>query len=518
MPSSRTRCLVVLALASLAGAHARASDPGPREVLGPVRANHPPRLVRQGPIASAADGVVPVATPIATVEGVSEFRLPSGLRIVVAHEPSQATESVTVNYDAGSRFEAYGETGMAHLLEHMLFRGTPRHPDLFAELSARRVVWKGTTLHDAMRFIDRFPATESNLAWMLEVEADRMVHALLSEDARKRELRLVLDEIAGRPPWSWFSAAVSETAYRWHAYGKDPFGDRTDLEAVSLAAIRRFYEAHFRPDTATVIISGPIATAKVLDLALAHFAPIPRPAAATPTTHTVEPRQDGERSVVVRRAGDVQFVAVAYHTVAASDALFPASEAVADLMGKAKHSRLWRVLIETGLALDVGVVVHPSADPGSIVFYAQCDADAPLEPVREALVQAIEDLRSHPPTEWELLRFQETFADRFDGTVGDPIARVSALSDWQVYGDWRLFFLHRDRVAQLELADVARFARVVLTPENRTIGMFHPTDELPKSPTRKPADIPALVEGYHGAPPHAASPTEAERGRSSRPR
>ena len=255
----------------------------------------------------------------ASVEGITEHVLDNGLRVLIFPDASKPTTTVNITYFVGSRHEAYGETGMAHLLEHLVFKGTPDHPDIPQELTERGARPNGTTWVDRTNYFETFPATEDNLDWALDLESDRMVNSFISKDDLESEMTVVRSEMeAGENnPFGMLMDRTLSTMYLWHNYGKSTIGARSDVENVPIERLQAFYRKYYQPDNAMLVIAGKFDEAKALELVVEKFGAIPRPDRSGANylypTYTREPTQDGERSITLRRVGDVQLVMASFH-------------------------------------------------------------------------------------------------------------------------------------------------------------------------------------------------------------
>src|SRR5262252_7079937 len=270
---------------------------------------------------SRASSAAPTA-PIkgATVEGVTEYDYPNRFKLLLVPDPSKPTVTVNITYFVGSRHEGYGETGMAHLLEHMVFKGTPTTTNVPKALNDHGARWNGTTTVDRTNYFETMPATEANLEWAIRFEADRMVHSFIAKKDLDSEMTVVRNEMeAGEnSPQRILYERVFATAYEWHNYGKDTIGARSDVENVPIARLQGFYRKYYQPDNAMVIVAGKFDEAKALRLINSTFGRIVPPKREIYPTYTAEPPQDGERTVTLRRVGDVQQLMAAYHVPAAS--------------------------------------------------------------------------------------------------------------------------------------------------------------------------------------------------------
>src|SRR5678815_83780 len=251
--------------------------------------------------------------------GITEYGFPNGLRVLLYPDPADPKITVNVTYLVGSRHEAYGETGMAHLLEHMNFIETTAGRHIKDELVSRGASWNGTTSDDRTNYYETFTATDENLKWALSLETDRMVNVKFTKQILDTEMTVVRNEFerGENSPASILRERVASTAYLWHNYGKSAIGSKDDIEKVPVERLAAFYKKYYQPDDAVLVITGRLDEAKTLQFVAESMGKLPKPARILDHTYTVEPAQDGERFVSLRRVGQGQNVIVAYHAVAA---------------------------------------------------------------------------------------------------------------------------------------------------------------------------------------------------------
>jgi len=465
----------------------------------------------------------PVAVPpaasalpakVTSVEGITEYRLPNGLRILLVPDGAQPITTVNVTYLVGSRHENYGETGMAHLLEHLLFKGTPALPGdtIPREFARRGMQFNGTTAQDRTNYFATFAASEDNLDWVLKMEADRMVNSFIARSALDSEMTVVRNELemGQNNPRGVLLQQVVAAAYQWHNYGHAPIGARSDVEGVGIDRLQAFYRRYYQPDNAVLVVTGKFDQAATLERIARYFGAVPRPARVLPAEHTVEPPQEGAREVTLNRAGDVPAVMAHYHIAPGAHADTAAMALLTDILTSAPGGRLYQSLVESGKASAQGAVLRALKDPGSVIFVAMAGKDKPLAPVREALLAEVEGLATRPVTAAELERARTRLLNAYEDTLNDPSAYGLALSEAIAKGDWRLFLIGRDRIANATLEDVQRVALNYLRPANRTLGQFVPTEQAQRIAIPAPLstrDVSAMVDGYQGKP--AAAPVAA---------
>lgn len=475
-------------------------------IATPLAAQQPTRASRRPARAAAAAA----AARGPTVEGITEYDLANGLRVLLFPDSSKPTITVNVTYLVGSRNEGYGETGMAHLLEHLEFKGTPRHRDIPQELTAHGAMPNGSTWFDRTNYFETFAATDSNLVWALDLEADRMVHSFIAKRDLESEMTVVRNEyeMGENDPFGVLMDRTLATAFLWQNYGKSTIGARSDIENVPIERLQSFYHRYYQPDNAVLVVAGKFDPRRTLGLVERDFGRIPRPdrggVLKIYPTYTAEPTQDGERSVTLRRVGDVQVVAAVYHVPAGSDSDFAAVDVLSDVLGSAPSGRLYRALVETKKAADVGAMAFQLREPGVLFLYARVRQADPLDSARVALERTVDSVLVAPPTAAEVERGKAALLRNMELNLNNSTRVGLELSEWAAMGDWRLLFLYRDRLKAVTPAEVQRVAARYLLPSNRTLGLFIPTASPQRAEIPPVPDVAAMVRDYHGDTARAA--------------
>ena len=432
------------------------------------------------------------------VEGVHEYRLPNGLQVLLIPDASKPTVTVNVTYRVGSRMEGYGETGMAHLLEHLMFKSTKNIAQVSTELSKRGMQFNGTTSDDRTNYYETFPADAAQLSWALKTEAERMTHANVIKKDLDSEMTVVRNEMEMNEnnPFRILMEKTNATAFEWHAYGKDTIGARSDVENVNIPHLQAFYRKYYQPDNATLIVAGKFDAAKVLAEIAQDFAKTPKPTRVIDPTYTVEPVQDGEREVTLRRVGGEQDLFVTYHTPSIASPDMPAFSVIANALGDTPTGRLHKRLVESGKATQVFAFPARHTDPGTFNVGALLKKDDDLGAAQKIFLDTIEGLKAEPITAEELKRAQLQIDKNFDQILASPQNLCLSLSDYIAGGDWRLFFLQRDRIAALTLDQVNAVANSWIKPSNRTLGRFIPTDAPDRAPYATRTDPEAQLAAF----------------------
>jgi zinc protease len=446
---------------------------------------------------------------VRSVEGIDEYRLANGLQVLLIVDDSKPTTTVNLTYRVGSRHEGYGETGMAHLLEHLLFKGSTRHPRVFAEFEKRGLAANGSTWYDRTNYTATFAANDDNLRWYVGWQADAMVNAFLARKDLDTEMTVVRNEMemgensGERILFEKTLAAM----YQWHNYGKSTIGARTDVENVDMRRLRAFYTTYYQPDNATLIVAGRFEPRRTLAWIAQAFAPLKRPQRRLPALPTLDPVQDGERSVTLRRTGGVPLLYAAYHIPPAAHPDYAAVELLNVVMGDAPSGRLHKRLTEKQLAASTYAFAQGLADPGYTLFAAQLAPGQDVDATRGAMLATLESVAREPVGADELQRARAKWLKNWEQQFTNPETVGVALSESVAQGDWRLFFLVRDRVQAATLADVQRVAEQRLLASNRTLGTYLPTPSPTRAPAPARADLSAALREFK--PSAAAAQVEA---------
>jgi zinc protease len=451
--------------------------------------------------AAPTPGAAARATRVASVEGITEYRLPNGLRVLLFPDASQPTATVNITYFVGSAREGYGETGMAHLLEHLVFKGTPRHPNIPQELTSHGARPNGTTWYDRTNYFETVPAIDTTIAWALDLEADRMVNSHIAKKDLESEFSVVRNEfeMGENSPFRVLLERAMSSAFLWHGYGRSTIGNRSDIEKVPIDRLQAFYRKYYQPDNAMLVVAGKFDEARMLQLVEEKFGRIPRPARTLDPSWTLEPTQDGERMVALRRVGDVQLASATYHVPAGAHPDFAAVAVLTEVLGSNPAGRLYKALIESKKAASAAAFAFQLREPGMLYAYTQVRRDDSLAVAQQALLGALDGVVTTPPTADEVARARTTLLKNWELTFNNAERVALQLSEWAANGDWRLIFLHRDRLEKVTPADVQRVAAAYLKPANRTVAVFVPTDKPDRAEIPPAPDVGLMVGRLQGA-------------------
>lgn len=438
---------------------------------------------------------------VTTVEGVTEYRLDNGARVLLFPDPSRPTISVNMTVLVGSRHEGYGEAGMAHLLEHLVFKGTPTFPDVPTALRDHGAgsSFNGTTNEDRTNYFETLPANDDNLDFAIHLEADRLVNSYIRREDLMSEFSVVRSEFerGENSPAGILSQRVSAAAFEWHNYGKTTIGNRSDIERVPIHNLQAFYRKYYQPDNAVLIVTGKFEEAKALQLIQKYLGAIPRPERKLDAAYTEEPAQDGERNVVLRRVGSVGSVLAVYHIPASTHVDWAPLSILGSVISEEKKGRLYEALVESKLATNAFARADNLHDAG-LFSVSATPTEGNLDQVSQVLVSTMEELEKMEISQDDVDQAKIRAKRRFETTLTNSADMMQALSSASALGDWRLLFLQRDRVANVTAADVNRVAKTYFKRHNRTLGLFIPS-ETPQRlniPTGESAET--LVAEYKG--------------------
>ncbi|MGI8602115.1 MAG: M16 family metallopeptidase [Verrucomicrobiales bacterium] len=437
---------------------------------------------------------------VTSVEGITEYALPNGLRVLLFPDPSKPIITVNITYKVGSRHEDYGETGMAHLLEHLVFKGTPKHPNIPQELTEHGARANGTTWFDRTNYYETFDATDENLRWALELEADRMVNSFISRMHLVTEFSVVRNEFESgeNNPGSVLYKRMLPAVFQWHNYGHSTIGEKSDIEGAPIERLQAFYRNYYQPDNAILVVAGRIDEPKTLAMVKEAFGKIQKPERILRPTYTREPTQDGERQITLRRTGDVQIVSCMFRTVAGSHPDHAALSVLTTLLSDEPSGRLYKALVESKKAASVSGDTSGFAEAGMVEFSAEVRQEKSLEEAKTVMLAVLDELAKTPPTEEEVTRARTRILKDFEMALKQSDRVGLRLSEYIALGDWRLAFLDRDQVEKVAPADVVRVAAAYLKPSNRTLGFFIPESKPDRTVVPEPPDVAALLKDYKG--------------------
>jgi len=413
---------------------------------------------------------------------VQTTTLPNGLTVLVKEMHGAPVVSAYVWYRVGSRNEYPGRTGISHLLEHMTFKGSAHYgKGVVSRLITQKGGWEnGMTWLDWTAYVFTLPSKDLDLA--LAIHADRMASLTLDPKELEAEKTVVLSELQGdeNSPGFFLDTAVRGTAYLAHPYMFRTIGYQSDLRSYTREDLLEWYHTYYSPANATLVVVGDVQAQDVFARARKYFGRIPR-RPAPPAITTVEPPQEGERRVIVRRPGAANYVEIAYHIPAVRSEDLYALDVAEGVLSSGRTSRLYRALVEKGLAADADAWGMTNRDPSLFTFSLTLQDGVTHQQGEQALLAVIDDLRSNPPSERELQKALNQARASFVYAMDSVSDQAYRLGYYQTIDDYRYLDTYLERIGKVTAADVQRVAARYFTPDNRTVGWFIPTG-MPTGP------------------------------------
>jgi zinc protease len=426
----------------------------------------------------AAGGLAPAAEPNRTTDAVVAATLDNGLRVLLLEDRRSPIVTVQVWYRVGSRNEARGATGIAHFLEHLMFRGTARYGSgLFARLVERNGgQYNAFTSQDVTSYYVNLAADRLDL--VLELEADRMHNLLLDPKIIASEREVVIEERRTRTeddPGGALGEEVSATAFRAHPYGQPIIGWPTDLQRITPEEIGAFYRAYYVPNNAMLVAVGDFEATEVLGKVKATFGPIPR-GAEPPTVLAVEPPQSSERRVRVQRPAQLPIVYLGYPVPNQTSPDAAALEVLSVVLSGGRASRLYRDLVhERQLAVVAGGdYSYFSLDPNLFWFWATPLPGQTAETLEKELLSHLERLKREPVSEVELARAKNQIEAGFVFQEDSIHRRASLLARFELIGGYALKDRYLGAIRAVSAADVQRVAGAYFQDDKKNVGILLP--------------------------------------------
>jgi len=439
---------------------------------------------------------------ISNTEGVKEYSLKNGMKLLLIPDASQSNMVVNIVYNVGSKDEGYGEKGMAHLLEHMLFKSTKNLGDIKKQLSDKGGQANGTTWYDRTNYYEIFPSNDENLKWSLQMEADRMLNATILQTDLDKEFSVVRNEfeIGENNPTRVMMQNVFSNGYTWHNYGNSTIGSKEDIERVKAPTLRKFYEKYYQPDNATLIIAGKFDEKSALKYVTDYFSGLAKPTRELGGTYTVEPAQNGEKYFEIKRNNDQQIIAAGYHTSAFADKDYAALSALYEILTSDPSGYLYKNLVETQKVSSIWTFSPVVRDPGMVYFNFDVPKDKNLDETTKLVRAELDKVSTIKFTADDLKRGKAKLIKDIENEKNNTINFAINLTEIVGAGNYKLSFLYRDNVENLKLEDINRVAQKYFKNNNRTIGVFRPSpNEERVSPAEfRDNQIADLVKDYKG--------------------
>ena len=409
---------------------------------------------------------------------VTEKVLPNGLKVLLKEEHKSPVVTFQIWYRVGSRNERLGKTGLSHVLEHMMFKGSKKYgPKQFSQIVQRNGGNDNAfTSADYTAYFENFAADRIEIG--MDLEADRMQNLLLDPKDFQSERDVVKEERRMRTeddPTSVMVEQLMATAFAAHPYQWPVIGWMADLENLTRDDLEAHYRTYYAPNNATIVVAGDFDTGKVLALVEKHFGGIPR-GPQVPKVGAVEPKQLGEKRVIVKQEAELPAVFAGYKvpTIKNPDAF--ALNVFQGILASGKSSRLYRSLVyEKQIALYAGGDYDDvSIDPDLFYVYAGVMPSRTVDEVEKAMYAEIDRLKTELVTDEELQKAKNQAEATFIMSQDSVFYQAMQLGQFETVADWRLVGKYLDGIRSVTKEAVQRVAREYFTEDNRTVGILVP--------------------------------------------
>jgi zinc protease len=421
-------------------------------------------------------------------EGIQEYRLNANqMKVLLVPRCAAPVAAFMVVYRVGSRNEAVGYTGSTHLLEHLMFKGTPTFnrqagTQIAAVLQKYGALFNADTWNDRTRYFEMLPS--ELLEFAVHLEADRMRNSFIADEDRQSQMTVVRNELerGENDPGRILDERVWATAFREHPYHHPTIGWRADVEGVPTSRLKEFYDTYYHPNNAAAIVAGDFEEQAALDLIAKHFGTIPPSPQPIPPMYTTEPSQEGEHRFVLRRAGQLGIVEIAWHTPEARHADTAPLAALDHVLSAGVTSRLYQALVEHQLAIGVSAQASQFLDPGLFTITITLRPGVKHEEAERVTLEEIERLQTEEVPEKELQKAKNIITSQLIYLRDSPFGVVSAIAEAEAVADWKFYVNLPKSVEGVTAADIQRVVNNYFIDDNRTVGYFIPRESGVRSP------------------------------------
>lgn len=422
--------------------------------------------------------------PFTGLTETREFYLDNGLKVIIIEDHKVPITTFQIWYRVGSRNEVSGKTGLSHLLEHMMFKGTPLYgPKTFSKIIQRNGgVDNAMTTKDYTMYFETLSSDRINIA--IDLESDRMRNLILDPKETISERNVVMEERRLRyedDPQNSLFELVTATAIMNHPYRNPVIGWMSDLSNIKVDDLREFYETHYRPDNAFIVVAGDIKSDDILEKIKSAFG---KEAGSVSKPQikdvTVEPQQKGEKRLILKKEAELPYILIAYHTPSIPHEDSYALDVLSTILSGGKSSRIHRSLIyDKKIALDAGSDYSGMyRDPFLFFLWATASPGKGIAEIEKALYDEIDRIKNEPPSERELQKAKNQIESFFIFSQDSLYMQAMLVGRFEVLGDWRLKDKYLEGIRKVRPEDVQKVAKKYLIEDNRTVGILIPTKDL----------------------------------------
>lgn len=409
---------------------------------------------------------------------VTEKVLPNGLKVLLKEEHKAPVVTFQIWYKVGSRNERLGVSGMSHLLEHMMFKGTKKHgPKTFSQTVQRNGGNDNAfTSKNYTAYFETFAADRIDIS--LELESDRMQNLLIEQKEFVSEREVVKEERRMRyedDPVNTMVEQMMAVAFSAHPYQWPVIGWMADINGITRDDLYNHYRTYYAPNNATIVVVGDFDTKTLLPRIEQYFGAIPR-GPAVPMVTAVEPKHLGERRIIVKKQAELPAVFAGYNVPTLKHPDSCALEVLQGVLSSGKSSRLYKSLVyEKQLALYAGGDFdNISTDPNLFYVYAGVMPGKKTEEVEQALYAEVDKLKSEPVADEEIQKAKNQIEASFIMGQDSIFYQAMLLGQFETVADWKLLEKYVDGIRAVTKEDVMRVAKEYFNEDNRTVGVLIP--------------------------------------------
>ena len=412
--------------------------------------------------------------------GIEEYLLTSNkLRVLTLEEHSAPVTTFMVTYHVGSRNEAIGHTGATHLLEHLMFKGSKKfnkekNTAIWSELQNIGAQINATTWNDRTNYFEVVPS--EHLERAIAIEADRMRNAFLKDEDRQPEMTVVRNEFerGENSPFDVLDKNIWATAYQAHPYHHSTIGWRSDIENVSTKRLQEFYNTYYWPNNATATVIGDFEKKQTLALIKKYFGEHGRSQHTIPKMYTEEPTQEGPRRIMIKRAGQTGIVGIGHKTPEGLNQDTYALQALGKILTEGKSSRLYKRIVDPGLATSLFMYDFPFKDCGMFISYVFLTPETNHNSVEEMVLEEYRQIIKEGIKQKELDRAKAQIKANVAFSRDGSYAVASALNEALAIGNWTFYSTFMDHIIKVSKKDIQRVAEKYLIEDQNTTGWFIP--------------------------------------------
>ena len=412
--------------------------------------------------------------------GIEEYKMSSNdLTVLLMEDHSAPVVTFMVTYHVGSRNEAIGYTGSTHLLEHLMFKGSrsfnkKRNTAIWTVLQNVGARINATTWLDRTNYFELLPS--EHLETAIAIEADRMRNAFLREEDREPEMTVVRNEFerGENDPFDALDKNIWATAYQAHPYHHSTIGWRSDIENVSTERLREFYNTYYWPNNATVTIIGDFEKEDALKLVRKYFGKHKKSPHNIPEMYTTEPKQEGPRRFVIKRKGETGIVGIAHKSPNGLNNDTYALQVLSKILGGGKSSRLYRKIVDKGLATSLFMWDFPFKDNGLFATYVFMTPDTDHGEIEQLVLDEYDNIKLNGIKNDEIKRAKAQIRSEMAFSRDGSYSIASALNEAIAIGDWKFYTTYSAKISAVTAEDIKNAANKYLQENQSTTGYFIP--------------------------------------------